>query len=85
MGVHEAVRRARIVDLYRALDEPGRLMRRVLDRDDLVILAVQHQGGHVEQLQILGEIGLGKGLDALVSVHEAGLHAPQPELIEYAR
>src|SRR5450631_4622437 len=43
MGVHQAVRRARVVDFLRALNKPGRFMGRVLDGDDLVIFAVQDQ------------------------------------------
>ena len=35
-------------------------------------------------LEVLGEIGLGEGLDAFVGVLEAGLHAPKPELIQRA-
>jgi hypothetical protein len=44
MGRGEAMRRARIVDLLRALDEPGRFPGRVIDGNDLVVLAVQDQG-----------------------------------------
>src|SRR3546814_9925493 len=51
MRGREAVRRARIVDFLRTLDEPGRFLRRVLDRDDLVVLPVHNQGRNVE-LQI---------------------------------
>src|SRR5262249_22123626 len=41
----EAVGRARIVNLLRTFDEPRRFLRRVLDGNDLVVLAVQDQGG----------------------------------------
>src|SRR5205809_2132032 len=80
----EAVRRARIVDFLRALDEPGRFPRRVLDGNDLVVPTVHDQGRNIDLLQVLGEIGLGEGLDALVGVLETGLHAPEPELIQRA-
>src|SRR5262245_2053539 len=80
----EAVRRARIVYLLGALDQPGRFLCGVLDRDDLVVLAVQDQGWHVESLQVLGLVRFGKRLDTFVGVLEAGLHAPEPELIERA-
>src|SRR5262245_9733947 len=50
----EAVRRARIVNLLRALDQPGRFLCRVLDGNDLVVLTVQDQGRYVELLQVLG-------------------------------
>jgi hypothetical protein len=38
----------------------------------------------IELLEVLGEIGLGEGLDAVVGVLEAGLHAPEPELVQDA-
>src|SRR5947209_16582200 len=37
MRGREAVRRARIVDFLRALDDPGRFLRRVLDGNDLIV------------------------------------------------
>src|SRR5262245_60744483 len=80
----EAVRRAGVVNFLGALDEPGRFLRRVLDRSDLVVLSVQNQSRDVEFLEVLGEVGLGKRLDALIGVLRAGLHAPEPELIESA-
>ncbi len=82
MRGREAVRCARIVDFLRALDEPGRFLRRVLDGNDLVALTVHDQGRDIELLEVLGEVGLGEGLDAFVGVLEAGLHAPEPELIQ---
>ena len=48
----EAVRCAGVVDLLGTLDELGRLPGRVLDRDDLVILTVQHERRHVEFLEV---------------------------------
>ena len=42
------------------------------------------QGRDIELLEVLGEVGLGEGLDAFVGVLEAGLHAPEPELIQHA-
>src|SRR2546422_7077707 len=80
----EAVRRARIVDFLRALDDPGRFLRRVLDGNDLIVLTVHDQGRDIELLEVPGEIRLGECLDALVGVLEAGLHAPEPELIQRA-
>jgi hypothetical protein len=84
MRSRDSVRRTWIVDFLRALDESGRLRCRVLDRDDLVVLAVHDQSRDIDLLEVLGEIGLREGLDALVGVLEAGLHAPEPELIQYA-
>src|SRR5690606_18708454 len=80
----QAVRRAGIVNVLHVRNQPGRLARRVVNRDDLVVLAVQQQGRHVDLPQVVGEIGLGEGLHAVVRVLEAGLHAPQPELVENA-
>ena len=74
--------RARIINFLRTLDEPGRFLRRVLDGNDLVVLTVHDQGWDIELLEVLGEISLGEGLDALIGVLEAGLHAPEPELIQ---
>ncbi len=62
-----AVRRA-LVDLQRrALDDLGREQRRGADRHDLIVVAVQDQRRHVELLQVLGEVGLGKRLDAEIA------------------
>ena len=44
----DAVRGAGIVDLFCALDDPCGLNRGVLDGDDLIVLAVQDEGGNVE-------------------------------------
>ena len=84
MRGREAVRCTRIVDFLRATDESGRLHRRVLDGNDLVVLAMHDQGRDIDLLEVLGEIGLGEGLDAFVGVLEACLHAPEPELIQRA-
>lgn len=54
MRGRETVRRTRIIDDLGALDQPRRLHRRVLDRNDLVILAVQDQRRYVERLEVLG-------------------------------
>jgi hypothetical protein len=84
MRSRDAVRCSRIVDFLRTPDESGRLRCRVLDRDDLVVFAVHDQSRDIDLLEILGEISLREGLYALVRVLEAGLHAPEPELIQYA-
>src|SRR5262245_54469997 len=80
----DAVWRARVVNVLRSLDEPSRLPGGVLHRNDLIVLTVKHQSRHIELLEVLGEVGLGEGLDALVGVLEAALHAPGPELVEHA-
>jgi hypothetical protein len=50
--------RAWIVDFLGAFDELGRFLGRVLDRYDLVVLAVEHQRRDVELLEVLSEVGL---------------------------
>src|SRR5262249_35073609 len=45
---------------------------------------MHHQGWDIELLEVFGEIRLGEGFDALISVQQAGLHAPEPELIQRA-
>jgi hypothetical protein len=47
--------------------------------DDLIVVAVDDQGRHVDPLEVFGEVGLGEGLDAVVGALDADLHAPQPE------
>lgn len=82
MRSREAVRCTWIVDFLRAPDESGGLDRRVLDGNNLVVIAVHNQGRDIDLLEVLGEIGLREGLDALVRILEASLHAPEPELIQ---
>jgi hypothetical protein len=45
---------------------------------------VHDQSRDIELLEVFGEVGFRKGLDAVVRVLEAGLHAPEPELIQRA-
>ena len=84
MRGRKAVRRTRIIDFLCAPYETSRLHRRVLDGNNLVVIAVQDQGRDIDLFEVLGEIGLRECLDAIVGILEAGLHAPEPELIEYA-
>ena len=63
---HQAVRRA-CVDLERGvLDHLRRAVPADRDRHDLVVVAVDDQRRDVELLQVLGEVGLGERLDAIV-------------------
>src|SRR6266542_5543452 len=61
-----------VADVLCALDESGRLHRRVPHRNDLLVLTVKDQGRHSEPLLILGAIGLEEGFDAFVGVVEIG-------------
>src|SRR5437867_12309411 len=61
-----AVRRA-FVDLeHRVLDDLGREHGRGTDRHDLVVVAMKYPGRHVQFLDILRQIPLGKRLEANV-------------------
>lgn len=69
MRSRESVRGAHPDNRFRrAFDEPGGLLRRILDSNDLVILTVHDQGRDIELLEILCEIGLRECLDAFVCV-----------------
>src|SRR5262244_3966495 len=63
------------VDAVARIDDRGGFPGRVLDGNDLVVLAVQDQSRDIELLEVLGEIGLGEGLDGFVGVLQPGLHA----------
>ena len=72
----ETVGQAWVKKFLGSLDELSRPLSRNIDRDDLVVLTMHDQGGYVELLEILVEVGLGKCLDAVVNVLETTLHAP---------
>ena len=38
----------------------------ICEGNDLVVLAVHHECGHIDLIQVLGEVGLGEGLDAVI-------------------
>src|SRR5215469_6253173 len=80
----EAMWGARIIDLLRTLNHLRGLFRRILYGNDLIVLSVKNKGREVKLRQIFGEICLGKCFDAFVSIQSAGLHAPEPELIQNA-
>ena len=81
MRVGEAVRATRVNLQGGVFDEFGRSASRGVDRHDLVVVAVDDQGWHVELLEIIGEVRLGKRLDAVELVLEPALHALQPERV----
>jgi len=62
----EPVGRAWIVDLLGAPNQPGRLLRGVFDRNDLVIFTVQDRCWHIELFQVIRLVRLREGLDAFV-------------------
>src|SRR5687768_13384220 len=51
----DAVRRARIVDLLGTLDQPRGFDGGILDRNDLVVFAMQNERRHVELPQVFRE------------------------------
>src|ERR1035437_2759822 len=79
--VGETVRATWVDFQGRVLDEFGRGVSRCADRHDLVVIAVDDEGWHVERLEILGEVRLGKRLDAVELVLETALHALKPERV----
>src|SRR5579872_4370675 len=66
-----------------SLNEFGRSLSRNIDRHNLVVLTMHDQCRHIELLEIIVEVGLGKCLDTFVEVLEAAPHTPQPELIQH--
>src|SRR2546430_593776 len=78
---HVGMRRAHamrelLVDLQGALPEELRGEQRGIgDRDDLVVVAVHDEGRLVDDLQVLGEVGLREGSDAVVMRLRAAHHA----------
>src|SRR5512135_565795 len=73
------------IDLQgRALDQLRRQEGRGADGHDLVVVAMRDQGRDVEPLEVLGEVCLGKGLDAVVCPLQPDLHAPEPERVANA-
>src|ERR1039457_1957996 len=48
------------------------------------VVAVDDQGWHVELLEVLREVRLGKRLDAVELVLETALHGPKPECVSNA-
>ena len=58
VGREHPVRSAFEFDQPRAFHQLDRLTAGDIDRHDLVVVAVQHQGGHVELLEVGGEVAL---------------------------
>src|SRR5690606_17504772 len=55
-----------------------------VDRHDLVVVAVDHQGGYVDLLQVLAEVGGRERGDRVVGVLVPALHALGPERLDQA-
>src|SRR5690606_14527507 len=73
-----------LVDLERAvLEQLHRLERRVRDRHDLVVIAVQDERRHLDGLQVIGEVRLGERGDAVVVRFRAAHHCLPPPVPHY--
>ncbi|MCY1187251.1 hypothetical protein D9M73_282130 [compost metagenome] len=57
-------------------------VRRIGDRHDLVVFAVQHQGRHVDGLQVVGKVGFREGFDAVVLRLGPTIHALAPPVVD---
>ena len=72
------------VDFERAvLEQLRRQGRGVGDGHDLIIVAMQDEGRHRDAHQVLGEIGLREGLDAIVMRLGAAHHALAPPVPDH--
>src|ERR1035437_7873135 len=84
VSLGQAMGCARINLQSRVLDEFRRGKTSGADRHDLVVVAVHDEGGHVEFLEVLGEVRLGECLDAVKRVLMARLHTLEPEPVDHA-
>lgn len=69
-------------DQFGVFDQAFALKPRRLDRHDLVVVAMDDQGGDVEFLQVLAKVGFREGLDAVEGVFMATHHALHPESVD---
>src|SRR3989449_5248356 len=65
------------------LQQLCRQRRRIGIRHDLVVIAMHHQDGHGDLLQIFGEVRLGEGDDAVIMRLCASHHALAPPIPDY--
>ena len=86
VGVHRAhAVREFLIDLESALlQELHRQQRGVGDRHDLVVVTVHDERGDVDHLQVLGEVGLREGLDAVVMRLRTAHHPLAPPILDHA-
>src|SRR5690606_39488968 len=82
--VGQTVRRTRVNDQLGARDECCRGLARNIERYDLVVITVYHQGGHIELLQVFSEVRGRERGDGIVGVLVTGLHALRPPAINQA-
>src|SRR5437867_8844538 len=84
LWVEQAVRRALENLETCVLDQLRGKQGRGTDRQDLVVVAVDDEGWHVEPPEIFGEVRLREGLDAIEGSVETGLHPLEPERVPKA-
>jgi len=82
VGVGQAVRRTGVDDQLRILDLRCGCLAGDVQRHDLVVVAMDHQGRHVELLQVLAEVGGREGGDGVIGVLVPGLHALRSPVVE---
>ena len=66
------------------LDQLARDRRAGTDGDDLVVVTVHDEGGNVDPLEVVGEVGLAEGLDAVVGRFQPPHHPLPPPVIDQA-
>lgn len=77
------MRRSRYLLQSSFLEKLDRLPRADIDRHNLIIITVEYKDRNIDALQVLSEVRLGEGVDAIISVFEASGHAllpPAPDL-----
>src|SRR5690242_6873683 len=82
MRIRESVRSTRINLQRRVSDELRRCDSPSPNRHHLIVIAMQHQGGHVKLLQVLSEVRLGKRFDAIESILVSPKHSLHPKPID---
>src|SRR5438105_1777695 len=75
LGSTHAVGKAGIDLERRVLHQPGSELPRNRERNNLVGIAMHHQSGYVDLLQVFGEVRLGKGSYAVVKALYPGLQS----------
>ncbi len=76
------MREARIGLQRAVLQQLDRLVSRICNRNDLVVFAVQNECRHGDCLQVLGLVGLGESLDAIIMGLGAAHHALTPPVLD---
>ena len=84
VGIGQAVRRTRIHFQEGVGHQLLRSSPRRVDRDDLVVIAMDDQCWLVEFLKVFGEVGFGKRLDRVEGILEPACHALHPPSVNHA-